>query len=59
MQIWHLGDCNINFYRTLKNDVARGACAECNTIFQSAIKNDIALTQVPNLFYYMPTAHSN
>ena len=41
IQIWHLGECNINFYCTQKNDIARGACAECNIIFQSAIKNDI------------------
>ena len=59
IQIWHLVECNINFYCTLKNDIARGACAECNIIFQSAIKIDIALNQVPYLFYYMPTAHSN
>ena len=38
IQIWHLGECNINFYCTQKNDIARGACAECNIIFQSAIK---------------------
>ena len=41
IQIWHLGECNINFYCTQKNDIARGACAECNIIFQSAIKIDI------------------
>ena len=41
IQIWHLGECNINFYCTQKNDIARGACAECNIFFQSAIKNDI------------------
>ena len=29
IQIWHLGECNINFYCTLKNDIARGACAYC------------------------------
>ena len=45
IQIWHLGECNINFYCTLKNDIARGACAECNIIFQSAIKIDIARNQ--------------
>ena len=41
IQIWHLGECNINFYCTQKNDIARGACAEFNIIFQSAIKIDI------------------
>ena len=37
IQIWHLGECNINFYCTLKNDIARGAWrrvqyhfSECN-----------------------------
>ena len=45
IQIWHLGECNINFYCTLKNDIARGACAECNIIFQSAIQIDIAQNQ--------------
>ena len=49
-QIWHLGECNINFYCTLKNDIALGASASCNIIFQSAIKIDIALTQVPYLY---------
>ena len=24
IQVWHLGECNINFYGTLKNDIARG-----------------------------------
>ena len=33
IQIWHLGECNINFYCTLKNDIARGACV---------LENDIA-----------------
>ena len=45
IQKWHLGECNIKFYCTLKNDIARGACAECNIIFQSAIKLDIAQNQ--------------
>ena len=49
-QIWHLGECNINFYCTLKNDIALGASTSCNIIFQSAIKIDIALTQVPYLY---------
>ena len=54
-----ISECN--FYCTLRNDIARGAsCGECNIIFQSAIKKiDIALTKVPYLFCYMPTAHSN
>ena len=37
IQIWHLGECNINFYCTLKNDIAPGACAEYTIIFQNAI----------------------
>ena len=41
---------NINFYCTLKNDIALGASASCNIIFLSAIKIDIALTQVPYLY---------
>ena len=41
---------NINFYCTLKNDIALGASASCNIIFLSAIKFDIALTQVPYLY---------
>ena len=41
---------NINFYCTLKNDIALGASASCNTIFLSAIKIDIALTKVPYLY---------
>ena len=45
IQIWHLCECNINSYGTLKNDIAQCACAECNIIFQSAIKNDIARNQ--------------
>ena len=45
IQIWHLGECNMNFYCTLKNDIARGACDECNIIFQSAIKIDVARNQ--------------
>ena len=45
IQIWHLGECNINFYCTLKNDISRGACASCNIIFQNAIKIDIARNQ--------------
>ena len=45
IQIWHLGECNINCYCTLKNDIARGACASCNIIFQSAIKINIARKQ--------------
>ena len=49
-QIWHLGECNINFYCTLKNDIGLGASASCNIIFQNAIKIDIALTQVPYLY---------
>ena len=46
-QIWHFGlnSCNINFRCTLKNDIARGACAECIIIFQSAMKIDIARNQ--------------
>ena len=59
IQMWHLGECNINFHCTLKNDIARGACAKCNIIFQTAIKIDIARNQMPYLFHYMPTAHSN
>ena len=42
IQIWHFVVSNINCYRTLKNDVVRGACTEGNIIFQSAIKIDIA-----------------
>ena len=45
IQIWHLGECNINFHCTLKNDIARGPCAECNIIFPIAIKIDIARNQ--------------
>ena len=41
---------NINFYCTLKNDIALGASASCNIIFLIAIKIDIALTQVPYLY---------
>ena len=41
---------NINFYCTLKNDIALGASASCNIIFLSAIKIDIALNQVPYLY---------
>ena len=26
IQIWHFGECNINFYCTLINDIAQGAC---------------------------------
>ena len=45
---------NINFYCTLKNDIALGASASCNIIFLSAIKIDIALTQVPYLYNIVP-----
>ena len=45
IQIWHFGECNINFNCTLKNDIARGACAEYNIIFQSAITIAIARNQ--------------
>ena len=41
---------NINFYCTLKNDIALGASASCNIMFLSAIKIDIAITQVPYLY---------
>ena len=34
IQIWHLGECNINFYCTLKNDIALSADIARN---QSAI----------------------
>ena len=49
-QILHFVSYNINFYCTLKNDIALGASASCNIIFQSAIKIDIALTKVPYLY---------
>ena len=45
IQIWHLGECNKEIYCTLKNDIARGACAMCNIIFQSATKIKIARNQ--------------
>ena len=48
---------NINFYCTLKNDIALGASASCNIIFLSAIKIDIALTQVPYLYNIIQMWH--
>ena len=52
IQIWHCGECNITFYGTLENYIARGE-AECNIIFQSAIESDIVRTIVPYMLYYM------
>ena len=53
--------CNINFYCTLKNDIAWDACADCNTsiIFQSAIKIDIARNQSAVFVLYMPPVAMN
>ena len=45
IHIWHFGECDIYFYCTLKNDIARGACARCNIISQSAMKINIARNQ--------------
>ena len=59
IQIWHLGECNTNLYCTLKNDIARGACASCNIIFQSAIKIGIARNQSAIFVLLYATAHSN
>ena len=50
---------NINFYCTLKNDIALGASASCNIIFLSAIQIDIALTQVPYLYNILIQCHGN
>ena len=44
IQLLHVCECNMKFYRTLENDIARGA-AECNIIFQSAVKFHIARTK--------------
>ena len=38
-------ECNIDFYCTLKNDIARGASTECNIIFQRAIQNHMHKNQ--------------
>ena len=57
MALWFC--VNINFYCTMKNDIALGASASCNIIFLSAIKIDIALTQVPYLYNILIQYHGN
>ena len=38
IQIWHFGECNINFYCTLINDIAQGACKGIDITQNQSVK---------------------